>query len=86
MACRLVQVEIDAEQEVERLEGALEIPMARPRIITLCTDFGLRDNFVGQMKGAALAVDPGLRSGLTLSRRKAPDITSENTGAATSPP
>lgn len=35
--------------------------MARPRIITLCTDFGLRDNFVGQMKGAALAVDPGLR-------------------------
>jgi S-adenosylmethionine hydrolase len=30
-------------------------------IVTLTTDFGLADSYVGQMKGAALAVDPGLR-------------------------
>lgn len=31
--------------------------MPRP-LITLCTDFGLRDSYVGQMKGAILAIHP----------------------------
>lgn len=35
--------------------------MARPTIITFCTDFGTHDNFVGQMKGAALAIAPELQ-------------------------
>jgi S-adenosylmethionine hydrolase len=30
-------------------------------ILTLTTDFGARDSYVGQMKGAVLAVDPALR-------------------------
>lgn len=33
----------------------------QPRIITLTTDFGLSDSYVGQLKGAALAVDPKMR-------------------------
>jgi len=37
------------------------LSMPRSKIITLCTDFGDRDNFVGQMKGAALAVDPDVK-------------------------
>jgi S-adenosylmethionine hydrolase len=32
--------------------------MPPPRIITLTTDFGTRESFVGQMRGAALAVCP----------------------------
>jgi len=31
-------------------------------IVTLTTDFGLSDSYVGQMKGAVLTVDPGLRA------------------------
>jgi S-adenosylmethionine hydrolase len=34
--------------------------MPPPGIVTFLTDFGLGDTFVGQMKGAALAVHPGL--------------------------
>lgn len=30
-------------------------------IVTLTTDFGLRDSYVGQMKGALLSVAPGIR-------------------------
>lgn len=30
-------------------------------IVTLTSDFGLRDNYVGQMKGALLSVDPNIR-------------------------
>lgn len=32
--------------------------MARPRIITLTTDFGRRDTYVGQMKGVILSIHP----------------------------
>ena len=32
-----------------------------PKILTLTTDFGLRDSYVGQMKGAVLAVDRDIR-------------------------
>jgi S-adenosylmethionine hydrolase len=35
--------------------------MASPGIITFTTDFGASDSFVGQMKGAALSIDPDLR-------------------------
>ncbi|HXV75193.1 MAG TPA: SAM-dependent chlorinase/fluorinase [Candidatus Polarisedimenticolaceae bacterium] len=35
--------------------------MKTSKIITLTTDFGQRDSFVGQMKGAALSVDPEAR-------------------------
>jgi S-adenosylmethionine hydrolase len=35
--------------------------MEASRIITLTTDFGHRDSYVGQMKGAALAVEPDAR-------------------------
>ena len=35
--------------------------MEPSKIITLLTDFGDRDTYVGQMKGAALAVEPGAR-------------------------
>ena len=34
--------------------------MALPGIVTLTTDFGLEDTFVGQMKGAALSIHPDL--------------------------
>jgi S-adenosyl-L-methionine hydrolase (adenosine-forming) len=34
--------------------------MPSPRIVTFLSDFGSRDTFVGQMKGAALAVCPDL--------------------------
>ena len=34
--------------------------MSARRIVTLLSDFGTQDTFVGQMKGAALTVDPDL--------------------------
>ena len=34
--------------------------MGPPRLLTLTTDFGNRDSYVGQMKGAALSVAPDL--------------------------
>lgn len=34
------------------------MPAARPRIVTLTTDFGTLDSYVGQMKGAILTVCP----------------------------
>ena len=34
---------------------------APSRIVTLLTDFGLQDSYVGQMKGVILGVDPSLR-------------------------
>jgi len=35
--------------------------MNAPRLLTLTTDFGHRDSYVGQMKGAVLSVAPDLR-------------------------
>jgi S-adenosylmethionine hydrolase len=35
--------------------------MPHPAIVTLTTDFGTRDSYVGQMKAAALALEPGLQ-------------------------
>lgn len=35
--------------------------MTPPRIVTFLTDFGLEDSYVGQMKGAALAIHPDLQ-------------------------
>jgi S-adenosylmethionine hydrolase len=35
--------------------------LSSPKILTLTTDFGLRDSYVGQMKGAVLAVDHEIR-------------------------
>ena len=36
---------------------------AAPRLITLMTDFGLKDHFVGVMKGVIAGIAPGARRG-----------------------
>ncbi len=42
-------------------DGGASGDLAPSGIITLTTDFGLADGYVGQMKGVILGIDPGLR-------------------------